>query len=113
MTGSYSMQSIVARPIVARPTHGPYVKSRTLKLKSRVNTIKFNRNGPKFFEMTQYNWQLLCAKQYGKIYIIFFLRNEFLLSCNHSLANSYYIMSSNIWVGLVCGGGSLGWSGLI
>ena len=109
MTGSYSMQSIVARP-----THGPYVKSRTLKLKSRVHTIKFNRNGPNFFEMIQYNWQLLCAKQYDKIYIIiFFLRNGFLLGCNYSLANNYYIMSSNIWVGLVCGGGGLGWSEFI
>jgi len=25
----------------------------------------------------------------------------------------YYIISSNVWVGLVCGGGDLGWSGLI
>jgi len=46
--------------------------------------------------------------------LYFFLRNEFLLGCNYSLANSYYIVSSNIWVGLVCGGGGcLGWSGFI
>ena len=57
MTGSYSVQNIMARP-----TRGPHVKSRTLELKSHVHTIKFNRNGPKFFEMTQYNWQLLYAK---------------------------------------------------
>ena len=62
--------------------------------------------------MTQYDWQLLCAKQCDKIYIIIFFRNGFLLDCNHSLANSYYIMSSNVWVGLVCGGGGLGWSGV-
>ena len=51
MTGSYFVQSSVDRP-----TRGPHVKSRILELKSRVHTIKFNRNGPKFFEMTQYNW---------------------------------------------------------
>ena len=68
MTGSYSVQSSVARP-----THGAHVKSRTLELKPRVPTIKFNQNGPKIFEMTQYNWQLLCAKQCDKIYIIIFL----------------------------------------
>ena len=67
MTGSYSVQSSVARP-----THGAHVKSRTLELKPRVPTIKFNQNGPNFFEMTQYNWQLLCAKQCDKIYIIIF-----------------------------------------
>jgi len=67
MTGSYSVQSSVVRP-----TCGPYVKSQTLELKHRVHTIKFNRNGPNFFEMTQYNWQLLCAKQCDKIYIIIF-----------------------------------------
>ena len=50
---------------VARPTRGPHVKSWTLKLKSRIRTIKFNRNWLKFFEMTQYNRQLLCAKQCG------------------------------------------------
>ena len=50
MTGSYSVQSSVARP-----TCGPYVKSQTLELKHRVHTIKFNRNGPNFFEMTQYD----------------------------------------------------------
>ena len=68
MTGSYSVQSSVARP-----THGAHVKSRTLELKPRVPTIKFNQNGPKFFKMTQYNWQILCAKQCDKIYIIIFL----------------------------------------
>ena len=57
MTGSYSVQSSVARP-----TRGSHVKSRILELKPRVHTVKFNRNGSKFFEMTQYNWQLLCAK---------------------------------------------------
>ena len=67
MTGSYSVQSSVARP-----TRGPHVKSRILELKLHIHTIKFNRNGPNFFEMIQYNWQLLCAKQYDKIYIIFF-----------------------------------------
>ena len=51
MTGSYSVQSSVARP-----THGPHVKSWTLELKPRVPTIKFNQNGLKYFEMTQYNW---------------------------------------------------------
>ena len=66
MTDSYSVQNSVARP-----TCGPHDKSRTLELKSRVHTIKFNQNWPKFFEMTQYNWQLLCAKQYDKIYIFF------------------------------------------
>ena len=67
MTGSYSVQNSVARP-----TRGPHVKSRTLELKYRVHAIKFNRNGPNFFEMTQYNWQLLCEKQCDKIYIIIF-----------------------------------------
>jgi len=47
---------------VARPTRGPHVKSWTMKLKSRIRTIKFNQNWLKFFEMTQYNRQLLCAK---------------------------------------------------
>ena len=74
MTGSYSVQSIVARP-----TRGPHVKSRTLELKPRVHTIKFNRNGPKFFEMTQYNWQLLCVKQCDKIYIIIFFEKRILV----------------------------------
>jgi len=36
MTGSYSVQSSVARP-----TRGPHIKSRILKLKLRVHTIKF------------------------------------------------------------------------
>ena len=67
MTGSYSVQNSVARP-----TRGPHIKSRTLELKPRIHTIKFNQNGPKFFEVTQYNWQLLCAKQCDKIYIIDF-----------------------------------------
>ena len=47
------------------------------EIKSRVPTIKFNQNGPNFFEMTQYNWQLLCTKQCDKIYIIFFLETDF------------------------------------
>ena len=67
MTDSYSVQNSVVRL-----TREPYVKSRTLELKPRVPTIKFNQNGPNFFEMTQYNWQLLCAKQCDKIYIIIF-----------------------------------------
>ena len=68
-----------------------------------------------FLKMTQYDWQLLCAKHCGKTYTIkFFWGNGFLLDCNHSLANSYYIMRSNVWVGLMCGGGDgLGWSGFI
>ena len=74
MTGSYSVQSSVARP-----THGPHVKNRTLELKPRVPTIKFNQNGPNFFEMTQYNWQLLCAKQCDKIYIIIFFEKQFFI----------------------------------
>ena len=60
MIGSYSVQSSVARP-----TRGPYDKSRILKLKSRVhikNFIEIDRN---LLEMTQYDWQLLCAKQCG------------------------------------------------
>jgi len=61
--------------------------------------------------MTQYDWQLLYTKQCDKMYIIIFLRNGFLLGCNHSLTNSYYIMKSNVWVGLVrSNGGGLGWS---
>ena len=71
MTASYFVQSNVAKP-----TRGSYVKSRTLELKSRVYTIKFNRNGPIFFEMTQYNWQLFCAKQCDKIYIIIFFEKR-------------------------------------
>ena len=47
MTDSYSVQSSVDRP-----TRGPHVKSRTLELKHRVHTIKFNRN---LLEMTQYD----------------------------------------------------------
>ena len=43
MTGSYSVQSRVARP-----THGPHVQSRTLKIKPRVHTIKFYQNWLKF-----------------------------------------------------------------
>ena len=74
MTDNYSMQSSAAKP-----THEAHVKRRTLELKSRVHTIKFNRNGPKFFEMTQYNWQLLCAKQYDKIYIIIFFEKRVLI----------------------------------
>jgi len=74
MTGSYSVQSNVAIP-----TRGPHVKSQTLELKPRVLTIKFNQNGPKFFEMTQYNWQLLFAKQCDKIYIIIFFEKRVLI----------------------------------
>ena len=44
MTGSYSVQSSVART-----TRGLHIKSRTLKLKPRVHTIKFYRNWLKFF----------------------------------------------------------------
>ena len=39
MTDSYYVQISVAKP-----THGSYVKIRTLELKPRVHTIKFNRN---------------------------------------------------------------------
>ena len=39
MTSSYFVQSSVARP-----TREPHVKSRTLELKHRVHTIKFNQN---------------------------------------------------------------------
>ena len=74
MTASYSVQSSVARP-----TREPNVKSRTLELKPRVYTIKFNRNGPNFFEMTQYNWQLFCAKQCDKIYIIVIFEKRVLI----------------------------------
>ena len=43
----------------------------------------------------------------------FFLRNEFLLGCNHNLPNSllYYELKCLGWIG-VCGDG-LGWSGFI
>ena len=53
--------------------------------------------------MTQYNWQLLCAKWCGKLYtIIFFKKNGFLLDCNHSLANSllYHEQKYLGWIGL-------------
>ena len=43
MTGCYSVQSSVARP-----TRGPHVKSRTLKLKPRIHTIKFYPKWLKF-----------------------------------------------------------------
>ena len=53
--------------------------------------------------MTQYNWQLHCAKRCGKIYtIICFLGNEFLLGCNHNLANSLlnHELKCLGWIGL-------------
>ena len=53
--------------------------------------------------MTRYNWQLLFAKQCGKIYTIICLsRNGFLLDCNHSLANSllHYELKCLSWIGL-------------
>ena len=53
--------------------------------------------------MTRYNWQLLFAKQCGKIYTIICLsRNGFLLDCNHSLANSllHYELKYLSWIGL-------------
>ena len=60
MTGSYSVQSSVARP-----TRGPHVKSRTLEIKPRVHTKFFVEIDWNLLEMTQYDRQLLCAKQYG------------------------------------------------
>ena len=45
MTGSYSVQSSVARL-----TRGPHVKSRTLELKPRIHTIKFYQNCLKLVE---------------------------------------------------------------
>ena len=56
-TGSYSVQSSVAKT-----TRGLHIKSRTLELKPRVHTIKLYRNWLKLLEMSQYNWQILCAK---------------------------------------------------
>ena len=50
MTGRYSLQSSVAKT-----TRGPYDKSLTPEIKSRVHTIKFYRNRLKFFETTQYD----------------------------------------------------------
>ena len=46
MTGSYSMQSSVARP-----TRGPHVKSRTLEIKPRVHTINF------LLKLTEIYWR--------------------------------------------------------
>ena len=43
MTGSYSVQSSVARTICE-----PHDKSRTLEIKSHFHTIKFHRNWLKF-----------------------------------------------------------------
>ena len=57
MTGSYFVQNSVARP-----TRGPYDKSRILKLKSRVHIKNFIENDRNLLEMTQYDWQLFCAK---------------------------------------------------
>ena len=45
------------------------VQSRTLKLKSRIHTINFIKIDRNLLEMTQYDWQLLCAKQYGQTYM--------------------------------------------
>ena len=68
MTGTYSMQSSVTRI-----AGGPYIKNRTLEIKSRVHTVKFIEIDWIFFEVTQYDCQLLCVKL-GKTYIIFFLK---------------------------------------
>ena len=64
--------------------------------------------------MTQYNWQLLCAKQCAKIYIIVFLKKMgFYCVVIIVWLIVYSIMSSNVWVGLVCGGGGLEWNEVI
>ena len=60
MIDSYSVQSSVARP-----TRGPHVKSRTLELKFCVHTIQFYQIDQNLLKMTQYDTQLLCAKQCG------------------------------------------------
>jgi len=55
MTGCYSLQSSMAKTICEPMSRaGP-----------RVHTIKFYQNCLKFVEMTQYDWQLLYAEQYG------------------------------------------------
>jgi len=59
-------------------------------------------------EMTQYDWQLLCAKQCDKIYIIIFLKTDSYWIVTIIWLIIYYIMRSNIWVELVCGSGGLG-----
>ena len=57
MTRRYSVQSNVARI-----THGSHIKSRTQKIKYCVHTINFIKIDRNLLEMTQYDWQLLCAK---------------------------------------------------
>ena len=67
MTSRYSMQISVARP-----TCGSHIKIQTLEIKHRVHAINFVEIDRNFLEMTQYDWQLLCAKQYGNTYTIIF-----------------------------------------
>ena len=96
MTSNYSMQSSVARITGGPPHKEPDPRNKISRSHYKI-FIKIDRN---LLEMTQYNWQLLCAKRCGKIYNINFLGNWLLLGCNHSLTNSllHYELKCLDWI---------------
>ena len=108
MTRSYSMQSSVARI-----THGSHIKSRILEVKLRVHTIKFLLKLTEIYcrwlSMTRsYSVQSSVARIYT---INFFWETDSYWVVTIVWLIVYYIMSWNVWVGLVCGGDGLEWCG--
>jgi hypothetical protein len=51
--------------IIPRSTCGPHIESRTLKLKARVHTLKFQRICMKFVEMSLNDSPLFCTIWYS------------------------------------------------